>query len=49
MSLDDDDGIVVVRQVADLATNFPVDEKGTMMRMPAHQSKETSGCPRARA
>ena len=44
MSLDDDDGIVVVRQVADLADQlFLLTEKGMMMRMPAHQSKETKG------
>ena len=48
MNLDDDDGIVVVRQVADLADQlFLLTEKGMMMRMPAHQSKETKGgCPR---
>ena len=44
MSMDDDDGIVVVRQVADLADQlFLLTEKGMMMRMPAHQSKETKG------
>ena len=44
MSLDEDDGIVVVRQVADLADQlFLLTEKGMMMRMPAHQSKETKG------
>ena len=44
MNLDDDDGIVVVRQVADLADQlFLLTEKGMMMRMPAHQSKETKG------
>lgn len=44
MNLDDDDAIVVVRQVADLADQlFLLTEKGMMMRMPAHQSKETKG------
>ena len=44
MNLDDDDTIVAVRQVADLADQlFLLTEKGMMMRMPAHQSKETKG------
>jgi len=44
MNLDDDDAIVAVRQVADLADQlFLLTEKGMMMRMPAHQSKETKG------